>query len=184
MRITTWSSPVTSPGAAGGGVGSGASRSIRNTRTPWVAAVAARVRRQRRRAPVARSTLSRGGDRLRIEAEPGEPAVRALDVVHREGQAREPFALGVEDGAQAIRAGAVARGRDQLRRDVGELEDRGLGPAAGRLRAPARGAAQQALVGGDPGVEVAHCDDHVIERRDHATAMSREARVAGTVSEV
>ena len=88
----------------------------------------------------------------------------ALDVVHREGQAREPFALGVENGAQPLRARTVARGRDQLRRDIGELEDRGLGPAAGRGRAPARRAAEQALIGGDPGVEIAHRDDHVVER--------------------
>ena len=109
--------------------------------------------------------------------------MRALDVVHREGQAREPFPLGVEDRAQARRGGAVARGRDQLRRDIGELEDRGLGPAARRLRPPARGAAEQALVGGDPRVEIAHRDDHVIERVNHATTRS-QASVAGTVREV
>ena len=69
----------------------------------------------------------------------------ALDVVHREGQAREPFALRVEDGAQALRARPIARGRDQLRRDIGELEDRGLGAAAGRLARQHGGAAEERL---------------------------------------
>jgi hypothetical protein len=91
--------------------------------------------------------------------------------------------LGVEDRAQALRGGAVARGRHQLRRDIGELEDRGLGPPAGRFRPPAWGAAEQALVGGDPRVEIAHRDDHVIERVDHATIRSQTS-VAGTVPEV
>ncbi len=110
--------------------------------------------------------------------------MRALDIVHREGQARESLALGVEHGAQAVRAGAMAGGRDQLRRDVGELEHRGFTPAARGLRPPARGSAEQPLVGRDPGVEIAHRDDHVIECSNHATAMSREATVAGTVREV
>ena len=80
--------------------------------------------------------------------------------------------------------GPIARGRDQLRGHVGELEDRGLGPAAGRFRPPGRGPAEQALVGGDPGVEIAHRDDHVIERVNHAATQSRETSVAGTVREV
>ena len=148
-----------------------------------------RRRRGARAAPAAARAggavhALRGDDRLGIEAEPGEPAMRVLDVVHREGQAREPFTLGVEDRAQALRAGAVARGRDQLRRHVGELEDRGLGPAARRLRPPARGAVEEALVGGDPHLEIADRDDHVVERVNHATASWRRAGVAGTVREV
>jgi hypothetical protein len=43
--------------------------------------------------------------------------------------------------------------------------------------------AQQALVGADPGVEIAHRNDHVIERVNHATTRSH-ASVAGTVPEV
>jgi hypothetical protein len=43
--------------------------------------------------------------------------------------------------------------------------------------------AEQPLVGGDPGVEIAHRDDHVVERGNHATIRS-QASVAGTVREV
>jgi len=44
------------------------------------------------------------------------------------------------------------------------------------------GTAGHALIGGDPGVEIAHRDDHVIERVNHTTTRS-QVSVAGTVRE-
>ena len=128
------------PARAGGRRGGrGASRWIRKTRTPWVAAVAARVRRQRRRAPVARSTLSAAA--TGSGSRPSRVSRRWARSMSSTAKARlaSPSPCASRTARRRSALGAVARRRDQLRRDVGELEDRGLGPAAGRFRAPGRG---------------------------------------------
>ncbi len=67
-------------------------------------------------------------------------------------------------------------------RSTDNTVDRSLGPAARRVCALARGTAEQAQIGGDPGVEIAHCDDHVIERVNHVTT-PLQVLMAGTVRE-
>jgi hypothetical protein len=131
---------------------------------PWVASADARVRFHVSACPDARSVLALA-DRLRRKTKPRQTMMCLRDIIDRECQTDESLALLVERGAHAIGSFAFSRRRHELERCVVERENR-----AGRaiaVRAPGRCAAEQCLIAGDTGFDVANQNDGVIKSGDH-----------------
>jgi len=104
-------------------------------------------------------------DSFRRKAKTRQAMVRFFDVANFKSQTGEPLALFLERGTDAIGSRALARRRHQLKRGVVEHKDRR--GCAVALRAPHRRAAEQRLITGNAGFDVANQNDGVIKSSNH-----------------
>ena len=125
----------------------------------------------------ARGIAAGAGNRVgRRQAAGAQLAHAGVGVVGAERHSDQPLAVAVEPRAQHRRAAALAHRPEQLEVGVLEPEQRVRGALTRVRAAPRRRATEQRRVGLGRRLEVAHADDHVVERVQHAPSLPESLR--------